>query len=94
MPFTGDTVNFNANWKALPGVYGIMNSDSQMIYIGETDDLQRRMGEHQADKEHCMHRYGPALARAEVVNGGEPARKLRESALIAEYNRPPCNQTG
>ena len=92
MPFTGETYNFNGPWKATPGVYGIMNSDRQMIYIGETNDFQRRMAEHHADTEHCMHQYGPALVRAEVIEGGEPARKLRESTLIAEYG-PVCNQT-
>ena len=92
MPFTGDTYNLNGTWNAVPGVYGIMNSRSQMIYIGETDDLKRRMAEHQADTTHCMHRYGPALVRAEGVSGGEAVRKTRERALIAEY-RPPCNQT-
>ena len=92
MPFTGDTYNFNGNWNAQPGVYGIMNSASQMIYIGETDDFKRRMAEHQADTAHCMHRYAPALVRAETINGGEAVRRTRESVLIAEYH-PTCNQT-
>ena len=91
MPFTGDTYSLNGPWNPLPGVYGIMNSRSQIIYIGETDDFNRRIAEHRADTTHCMHRYGPALVRAEVVTGGEVARRDRERILIAEY-LPPCNQ--
>ena len=92
MPFTGSTYNFNGDWNAVPGVYGIMNSQNQMIYIGQTDDFKRRMAEHQADTTHCMHGYSPALVRAEVINTGEPARRARETVLIGEYG-PPCNQT-
>lgn len=91
MPFTGDTTyNFDGAWNEVPGVYGIMNSSSQMIYIGQTEDLKRRMAEHQADKTHCMHRYSPALARAETITGGEAVRRAREQLLITEY-QPPCN---
>ena len=61
MPFTGETYNFNGVWNEVPAVYGIMNGSSQMIYVGQTDDLKRRMAEHQADKAHCMHQYSPYL---------------------------------
>lgn len=67
-----------------------MNAKKQMIYVGETDDLKRRMAEHKSDTSHCMYRYGPALVQAEVITAGETARRQRESALIAEYD-PPCN---
>lgn len=74
----------------MPAVYGIMNAKKQMIYVGETDDLKRRMAEHRSDTSHCMYQYGPALVQIEVVTAGEPARRRRESVLIAEY-APPCN---
>lgn len=92
MPFTSSqTYSFTGtNWNEKPGVYGIMNAKRQMIYVGMTDNFKRRMAEHQADKTHCMHRYGPALVYADLVEG-LVARSLREQALIREYN-PPCNQ--
>lgn len=93
MPFseTDDkhTYQFNGQWNAVPGVYGIMNAKKQVIYIGETDSFKRRMAEHQADKTHKMHRYGPALVWAEVISAAAP-RKTREQQLIAEY-APPAN---
>ena len=92
MPFTttDKTYPFSTVWNEVPAVYGIMNSEKQMIYIGETDNLKRRMAEHQADGRHCMYRYGPALVWVEVITAGEAARLRRERQLIAEY-APPCN---
>ena len=77
-------------WNAVPGVYVIANASGQVIYVGQTDNLQRRMAEHRADTTHCMHRYGPSLVWVEVVTTGEVDRRLRERQLILEY-RPFCN---
>ena len=81
---------WSTNWNAVPGVYFIANANGQAIYIGQTDDLRRRMAEHQADTTHCMHRYDPALVWVEVITTGEIDRRLRERQLIAEY-QPFCN---
>ena len=92
MPFTvSQTYSFAAtNWNEVPGVYGIMNAQRQMIYIGKTDNFKRRMAEHQADSAHLMHRYGPAWVWAEVIQS-EAVRSARERELILEYD-PPCNR--
>jgi predicted GIY-YIG superfamily endonuclease len=90
MPFAGQIYSFNTTWNPVPGVYGIMNASYQMIYIGQTDNFQRRMTEHANDREHCMHRHGPTYACAEVIHD-QGERDRREAQLIAEYN-PPCNQ--
>lgn len=94
MPFLerddAHTYRFRGNWNEVPGVYGIMNANKQMIYIGETDNVKRRMAEHQADTRHKMHRYGPELVWFETIRTGERARIAREQVLIAEYN-PPAN---
>lgn len=89
MPFSqtddANTLSFTgATWNEVAGVYGIMNAQKQMIYIGETDSFKRRMAEHQADTTHKMHSYDPALVWAEVINDATP-RKARELLLIAEY---------
>ena len=90
LPFSDTTdYSFGATWNPIAAVYGIMKSDHEMIYIGQTDDLKRRMEEHQADSTHCMHRYSPMLVWAEL-NANEMARLSREITLIAEYS-PPCN---
>ena len=94
MPFSQTdathTYVFTGSWNAIAGVYGIMNAQKQMIYVGQTDDFKRRMAEHQADTSHKMHKYSPALVWAEVISGGEAVRRTRETQLIAEYN-PPAN---
>ncbi len=91
MPFADTTkYQFNGDWNQVSGVYGIMNSSSQMIYIGETDDLRRRMAEHRADTTHRMHRYAPTLVWVEVIVDARQ-RSQREQVLIAEYD-PPANR--
>lgn len=92
MPFAvSQTYSFTATtWNEVPGIYGIMNAQRQMIYIGQTDNFKRRMAEHQADRSHDMHRYGPALVWAEVI-ADYTVRILRERALILEYD-PPSNK--
>ena len=90
MPFNSQLFDFNGQWNAVAGVYGVMNAQQQMIYIGQTDDFQRRLAEHIADTTHCMHRYNPRYAFAEVIPQ-QQVRDVREAQLIAEY-APPCNQ--
>lgn len=77
-------------WNEVPTVYGILNAKKQMIYIGQTDDMKRRMAEHEADTKHCMHAYGPSYVWAEVITD-RATRLARETELIAEYG-PPCNK--
>lgn len=84
------TYSFTGTWNEVGGVYGIMNDKKQMIYIGQTDNLKRRMAEHQADTTHKMHLYAPALVWAEAIND-EKTRITHEATLIAEYD-PPANQ--
>ncbi len=44
MPFTDITDHsFHRSWNSIEAVYGIMNSQRQMIYIGETNDLKHRI---------------------------------------------------
>lgn len=83
------TFSFTGTWNEVAGVYGIMDSRKMMIYIGQTDDLKRRMAEHQADTSHKMHLYAPVFVWAEVI-ADEAKRVIREATLIAEYE-PPAN---
>ena len=71
-------------------VYGIEESANVYVYIGETDDLARRIAEHLGTPNHCMHRYSPHAAVYEAVMGGAQVRRDRETTLTAEY-KPPCN---
>jgi predicted GIY-YIG superfamily endonuclease len=90
MPFNSEVLNFNASWNEVAGVYGVLNSQRQMIYIGQTDNFRRRFLEHANDTTHCMHRYGPAYAYAEVIPA-QADRDRREREMILEYD-PPCNR--
>ncbi|VTR93595.1 excinuclease abc subunit c : : GIY-YIG [Gemmata massiliana] len=79
------------NLPAVGGVYGILNSARSVIYVGRTEDLSRRIGEHRNNRYHCMHRYDPVSIVFEVITT-EKERIIRERTLIAEYG-PPCNKT-
>jgi predicted GIY-YIG superfamily endonuclease len=92
LPFNS-TTNYSftgTDWNEVAGVYGIMNSQRQMIYVGQTDSFKRRMAEHQADKTHLMHQYAPALVVAEVIANPQ-VRSARERVLIVEF-APPANR--
>jgi len=92
MPFSFQEIhNINSTtWNPVPAVYGIMNSQSLIVYIGQTNNLRERLQQHLNDTTHCMHSYQPAQVVAEVISS-EQERLNRERELIAEYN-PPCNQ--
>ena len=96
MPFSHGPYDFTpagiGNMNEVAGVYGITNDKLQMIYIGQTDNLRRRLGEHYNDNKDCIWKYSPKKHYAEVVSGGEQARKKREAELIREFNYPPCNK--
>lgn len=90
MPFTNsDLYSFNSNWNEVPVVYGILDIFKRVLYIGETNNLKRRMAEHQADAAHLMHRHSPMYVIVEIIYD-EKTRCARERQLILEYN-PPCN---
>ena len=76
-------------WNAVGAVYGVLNAQGTVLYIGRTDGLARRLSEHLADAGQCMHQRGAVSAVAEVI-ATESERMRREAQLIAEYN-PPCN---
>jgi hypothetical protein len=63
-----------------------------MIYIGETDNLRRRIADHVTDLTHKMHLYRPESVCLEVITAGEEVRLSRQQALILEYD-PPANHS-
>ncbi len=96
MPFTQNPYIFNpeaiASMKEEGGVYGITSGQLQMIYIGQSENLKRRLAEHHNDPKDCIWRYAPSRFYVEPVTGGEEARMKREQELIIDYSYPPCNK--
>ena len=94
MPFAnGDGAAFVAATIATEapeasGVYGLFNPQ-QCIYIGESEDIQRRLQEHFKEKQTCIWRNNPTRFRFELCLS--PFRVARQKALILEL-RPVCNQ--
>ncbi|MBB5035163.1 putative GIY-YIG superfamily endonuclease [Prosthecobacter vanneervenii] len=58
------------------------------IYIGQTNDLSRRLGEHANDNT-CIDRNGATHIHAHT-QADEEARLAEEKDLIRKWN-PPCN---
>lgn len=79
----------NSILPSTPGVYIIVDSQNQAIYIGQTHDLEDRIADYRRDFTHCMHGYGPARILFEQI-AGQADRLAREAQLIAQY-QPPCN---
>ena len=84
-PFT------SPNLPSSPGAYAITNPANSVIYIGQTDNLSRRIAEHRADRRHCMHQHAPSSIFFELITAGETARRRREAILIAQF-APICNR--
>lgn len=82
-----------ASFKEEPGNY-IFAKETQTgywspSYIGETVNLDMRLGDH--EKEACARKHGATHIHAHLNSAGEKARRLEENDLIRKYN-PPCNE--
>lgn len=75
---------------ALPGEYRIRGANSGILYIGETDDLLRRMGEHIRSGKlaaGCSFEYQTADGRST-----SRTRREHERAKIKQH-QPPLNKS-
>jgi hypothetical protein len=77
--------NLQAHAPLKEGVYGI-RSGQKWIYVGQSDDLRRRLREHVEDRAHPMHRYPNLEFLCEVT----PMAEDRLRQLLREC-RPACN---
>lgn len=79
-------------WNAVAGCYAFASRRSNtlgvsvttILYIGQTDSLQRRMAEHQSEKWAAAVRSGANMVLAVVVTN-EAARLAMEEDLIRLY---------
>ena|SRR5215469_2176078 len=79
--------SIKANAPQSSGVYAIYGA--VWIYIGESNDIQRRLLEHWNGDNVCIRRAIPSAFMFEVCNPAE--RVQRHAALIARFG-PLCNQ--
>lgn len=86
--FVWSEQSIRTNAPASSGVYAIYNSG--WLYVGETNDLQRRLLEHFDGDNPRITRAAPSGFIFEVCD--QFARMRRQAALIAELS-PSCNQT-
>ena len=73
---------------ARSGVYALYTSQ-QWIYVGESNDIQRRLLEHLRGDNPCITRSRPTSFSYELCD--ENQRVARQNQLIVEL-RPTCNQ--
>jgi hypothetical protein len=69
------------------GVYAIWRQDT-VVYVGETNDLQRRLLEHFKGSNPCIGRQNPTSFGFELSTPA--ARLARHESLVREM-RPICN---
>ena len=84
--FTDSSVRLNAPNRS--GVYGLYTA-SKWVYVGESNDIQRRLLEHLAETGTCIKREAPGWFVYELVSSD--ARVRRQNELIREL-RPVCNE--
>ena len=71
------------------GVYALYTAQ-KWVYVGECNDIQRRLVEHVATADTYITRLQPTGFMFELV-AGDGARRARQNQLILELN-PVCNQ--
>jgi hypothetical protein len=80
-------------FKEEPGNYIFAKETSPSkwspCYIGQTDNLDRRLGDH--EKEACAKRQDATHIHTHLSPGGETIRKTEEKDLILKW-KPPCNE--
>jgi excinuclease UvrABC nuclease subunit len=79
--------SIKANAPQSSGVYAIYSA--VWIYIGESNDIQRKLLEHWSGDNACITRAIPTAFAFEVCNLTERVR--RQAALIVRFG-PLCNQ--
>ncbi len=85
-PYTAEAIALNAPNKS--GVYVICQTNAT-IYVGESNDLARRLLEHQKAQDTCINTATPTMCGFELVAAN--TRVSRQDKLIAESN-PICHQ--
>lgn len=93
MPWNGQNLSFTRtaiinSVPNLSGVYAIWRQN-EWIYVGETNDLQRRLLEHLDGDNRCITGRAPTNCGFELVSSAQ--RVQRQNALILELS-PTCNQ--
>ena len=93
MPWQGQNFAYTRasivqNAPSVSGVYAIWKQGT-WIYVGETNDLKRRMLEHYDGDNACITRNAPTGFGFEVVQAA--TRVARQNQLIGEL-KPACNQ--
>lgn len=76
-----------ASAPSMSGVYAIWNRD-HCVFVGETQDLQRRLLAHLQGDNPCIAKSQPTAFSFEAVPAG--LRGTRQSALIFQL-RPVCS---
>jgi predicted GIY-YIG superfamily endonuclease len=87
LPWTLSEILFQA--PATSGVYVIWRQEVP-VYVGETDDLLRRLLEHFKGSNECITREHPTTFGFEVLSA--TSRVTRQQSLVLEM-RPICNPT-
>ena len=82
------TKEFIGTIPPVPGVYALCLG-REFIYIGDTENLQRKLLDHLDEKSECISRMNPDTFSFEPVP--DPERVARRNRLILELN-PVCNQ--
>ena len=85
-----DRANVTTHASTRRGVYAMFTILDECLYVGQTDDIRRRLLEHldgddRADQ--CLRERGASYCLwEETPNSGK-----RERELYFAYDKPPCN---
>jgi hypothetical protein len=89
--FRFDESSINLNAPSAPGLYALIDGTT-IVYIGETENLHKRLVEHCARLDDCFSQF-VYLRFGYELHLARPARLARREELLQEL-RPACNELG
>ena len=83
-----------AEVERVAGLYCIADDDLEAVYIGEAEDVRKRLTQHftgkGSRKSECIWEHGADQFCYWQIKGGKSARVAWETALLEEFPTP-CN---
>ena len=85
--FHYDRASVTSHAPGVPGVYALWNRDV-WVYVGETDDIRKRLLEHVSGSNECIASGHPTAFGFELIN--DPVERIARQAALIRDLMPIC----
>ena len=89
-PLLGMSAGKALTYIPIPGVYQILDESRQVIYVGQSVDIYRRMNDYEQQKGHRIWSHGAKYVQYEIIP--DVQKRLDREKFLIRTHRPICNQ--